>query len=64
MTRRAQTDPSRHTKRKRSTSTNQKQRRVGPTASELAGKPREHGHRTAAPKRPRAGQPSGHVGAR
>lgn len=62
MARRNVTDPSRHTKRKRSTRA--KSRRVGPTEGELRARPREHGHRTVAPKRPRAGQPPGHVGAR
>lgn len=64
MARRTKTDPSRHTKRQRSTSTSNKKRRVGPTASEKAAQPRKHGRRTAVPKRPRVGQPPGHVGAR
>jgi hypothetical protein len=63
MTRRKETDPSRHTKRTRSTRAS-KSRRVGPTDRENAAGPREHGHRTVVPKRPRTGQPPGHVGAR
>lgn len=62
MTRRNITDPSKHTKRKRGKSA--KSRRVGPSASQVRAAPREHGRRTAVPKRPREGQPEGHVGAR
>jgi hypothetical protein len=62
MARRNSTDPSRHTKRKRPTRA--KSRRVGPTESDLRSRPREHGRRTVEPKRPRTGQPPGHVGAR
>lgn len=59
---RRETDPSRHTKRPKTQRA--KTRRVGPTESERAAQPREHGHRTVGPKRPRVGQPPGHVGAR
>jgi hypothetical protein len=62
MARRQVTDPSRHTKRKRTQRA--KSRRVGPSASQKRAAPREHGHRTAVPRRPREGQPPGHVGAR
>lgn len=62
MTRRTVTDPSRHTRRQRSTRA--KSRRVGPSETELRNAPREHGSRTVQPKQPRAGQPPGHVGHR
>jgi hypothetical protein len=62
MARRNQTDPSRHTKRKRGKSA--KSRRVGPSQSQKAELPRDRGRRNPAPKRPRVGQPPGHVGAR
>jgi hypothetical protein len=63
MARRQVTDPSRHTKRPRRAK-RAKSRRVGPSASEKRAAPRAHGHRTAVPRRPREGQPPGHVGAR
>lgn len=63
MARRNLTDPSRHTKRAKRTK-RAKSRRVGPSASEKRAAPREHGRRTAVPRRPREGQPPGHVGAR
>jgi hypothetical protein len=63
MARRNQTDPSRHTKRKRGKPA--KSRRVGPSATERASLPRDRGRRNPVPKRPRGGgQPPGHVGKR
>jgi hypothetical protein len=63
MARRAVTDPSRHTKRKRSMK-RAKTRRVEPTQAQKAAQPRQHGRRTPTPRQPRVGQPPGHVGAR
>jgi hypothetical protein len=62
MAKRTTTDPSRHTRPKPGKKA--RTRRIGPTSTQLAEQPRDGGHRTARPKRPREGQPPGHVGAR